>query len=117
MICGEAKENWFDESLHVDPTDVTCEARFAYGTSGLISPKSAPDEAAAATMIDVLNLNDETLQYERGVLLSGIETDIAAGQITVGNKADELLQYRLPPQGGWLPSLAHVAARYIEDEI
>ena len=116
VICGEAKDNWFDATLHVDPTDVNCETRFAYGTSGLISPKSTPD-AAAAKMIEILNLNEESLKYERSVLILGIEFDILAGKITSISKLDELDQYRKTPEGGYLPTFAHVAARYIEDEV
>jgi hypothetical protein len=115
-VCGEAKGNWFDNALHVDPTALGCAGRFSYGTSGLISSKVSSDDAATK-MIDVLNLNDEMLRYERGVLLSGIEFDIASGAINVFNKDQEIAHFVTVTSSGTLPSWGHVAARYLQDEI
>lgn len=115
-VCGEAKDDWFDDALHVDPVDPTCMARFSYGTSGLISTKVTPDDAATK-MIQILNLNDETLRYERGILLSGIESDIAEGLVTAANKDQEIAQFLTLTEHGTLPSWGHVAVRYLQDEL
>lgn len=114
--CGEAKGDWFDDALHVDPTDENCGSRFAYGTSGMVLPKANQDRAAEK-MVSVLNLNENSLSYERSIIISAIEKDIIDGIITSSNKEAEISYFLNPTQNSVISTFAHVAARYIEDEI
>jgi hypothetical protein len=116
VICGEAKGDWFDEAIHVDPTDPLCPDRFSYGLSGLVIP-AASNDAAAEKMIDVLRLNEESLVYERGVLIAGIQADIDGGAITPITKDDEIAFFGTLDSEGQLPDLGHVAIRYLRVEL
>lgn len=113
--CGESKGDWFDNDCHIDPTEENCQARFSYGMSGEIFPSSTRD-VAAKTMIEVLNLNEKSLSYERNVIVLGIESQINDGTINVENMQNEIELFRMANQNGFALSLSHVAARYIEDE-
>lgn len=62
--CGTAKEDWFDESLHVEPDYPACTERFRFLLTGKIVPVCDRDDAAA-TMIDKLNLNHPELKRDR----------------------------------------------------
>ena len=115
VICGEAKDGWFDEAQHVNPTDPACPERFTYGLSGSVFA-SEPDDGAANRMIEVLRLNDESLVYERSVLLSGVEAAIAAGEIEGAAKGDEIAFFQATDGSGRLPDLGHVAVRYLQVE-
>ncbi len=112
--CGEAKDDWFDNGSHIDPTDQSCQKRFAYGMTGGIFAASTED-LAAEVMIGILNLNEKTLSYDRAIILQGIEKDISDGIINLANMAGEIASFRGPNSDGFASNLSHVAARYIED--
>lgn len=116
VICGEAKGDWFEETNHVDPTHPGCPDRFSYGLSGL-AVAAASNDAAAKKMIEVLRLNDDSLTYERSVLISGLQADIDSGAIMLANKVDEIAFFQTADEAGRLPDLGHVAIRYLMVEL
>jgi uncharacterized protein (TIGR02646 family) len=109
--CGDAKGDWFDDQFHIKPSEPGCEQRFTYGTTGEIF--ATPGDQAALNMILHLRLDDSTLKYERGQIIQEVEQAIAQGHTSA---ADEILLRRTPGPQGRLPSLGHVAARYLENE-
>lgn len=70
--CGTAKNNWFDETLHVEPDYPACSERFRFSLTGKIAPSSDTD-IAARTMIDKLNLNHPELKRERGEIQDAMD--------------------------------------------
>ncbi|MBX8565231.1 TIGR02646 family protein [Pseudomonas cichorii] len=64
LHCGHNKSNWFDEDLHISPTDNNCEQRFRYLLTGVIQEAQVTD-AAAATMIEKLALDIAYLNQRR----------------------------------------------------
>jgi hypothetical protein len=115
-ICGEFKDKWDPVPVsHVDPTDPNCEQMFGYGGNGEIWP-SALARNRAQTMIVRLNLDDESLKYERLVIVTEIEERIADGTIDAANQAAEVGRWRTVDANGELLSYGHVAARYLEEQ-
>jgi hypothetical protein len=78
--CGDAKGDQFFEDAYVEPWDSACEQRFRYGSSGIIEPTDETD-IAAAKMIDILKLGDQSLELERKYIIEAFEDDIAHGRI------------------------------------
>lgn len=68
--CGDAKKNWFDNTLTLSPLD-NHEASFKYLADGIVEP-GMPD---AVNMITKLNLNEETLRAKREAEISGMLDD------------------------------------------
>ncbi len=113
--CGQAKGSRFKEVAHIAPWDPGCEARFSYGSSGIVLPVQGEDEAAIE-MIDTLRLDDASLVADRSVVLMAIEADIQAGLIHSNNVGTEIARLRTALNGK-RSSFSHVAARYLEDEV
>lgn len=114
--CGDKKKNWDPSGKgHIDPIDPHCEERFAYDGNGTITP-SINGDADAQTMIDTLNLDDDSLCFERLVIISDIEARIDNGSIIAANKAEEIALWRTVLADGKLIGYGHVAARYLEDQ-
>lgn len=115
-ICGDFKDKWDPVPVgHIDPTDPNCERMFGYGGNGEIWP-TALARSRAQTMIDRLNLDDESLQYERLVIVIEIEERIADGTIGAANQEAEVERWRTVDASGSLLSYGHVAARYLEEQ-
>jgi len=72
--CGVAKENWFDENLHIEPHYPVCTDRFRFELSGCVTPLRNDDRAARA-MIEKLNLNHKSLVVRRRRILASISND------------------------------------------
>jgi len=49
--CGNAKEDWFSESLLISPFDPACETKFNFTGDGRINPSQPNDHAAIQTII------------------------------------------------------------------
>ncbi len=116
VICGEAKSDWFDENEHVHPADQNCPERFSYGLSGAALAADSQD-GAANRMIEVLRLNDDSLVYERGVLLTGLEEAIVSGEIDLTTKEGDIAFFQSVDDSDRLPDLGHVAVRYLQVEL
>ena len=115
-ICGDAKDKWDPQNnAHVDPTDSGCDRRFAYDGNGAITT-SAADDADAETMIKILNLGDNSLDFERLVIINDLEEQIRDGAIDASNKGDHIAVWRSVDSEGRLIGYGHVAARYLEDQ-
>lgn len=88
---------------------------FGYGGNGEIWP-AAIARNRAQTMIDRLNLDDESLQYERFVIVTEIEERIADGTIDAASQVAEVARWRAADAAGRLLSYGHVGARYLEEQ-
>lgn len=114
--CGHAKDNGFDEDLHIAPLDPSCERRFMYTFRGSIVPTDRGDDRAKF-MVDLLALDTSALQHLRNEVLSRIfDPDFLA------SATDEDLMrlrngFRTPDATGKLPDLGHVVARYVEQSL
>lgn len=114
--CGDAKDDWDPQGkTHVNPTDPQCAQRFSYDGNGAITPTASGD-VEAQTMIDKLRLCDESLAFERFVIISALEDQIRDGSIDALNKADQIAAWRSVDSEGRLIGYGHVAARYLEDQ-
>lgn len=111
MHCGHAKGRDLDAARHVSPLDPACEQRFLYSLDGPIRAAEA-DDHAASYMIDLLKLDNPSLQNGRREVLAGAFTDEFLGSAT----EEELLALRRATRrrNGRLRSFAHVVARYVE---
>ena len=67
-------------------------------------------------MIQKLNLNDQSLQYERLSIVIEIEERINDGTIDAANQAAEVTLWRTVDANGQLISYGHGAARYLEEQ-
>ena len=70
--CGNAKGDRFDGAHCVEPDYPACTHRFRFLLSGEIAPRS-DDDAAAGTMIELLNLNHRELRKDRSDILDRID--------------------------------------------
>lgn len=112
--CGGAKGRW-DPNNHIEPTDPSCELKFTYDGNGVISP-SAIGGIQAQTMIDKLNLGDDSLDFERWLVIAELEERIREGDIDGASVGREIALWRLVASDGTIKAYGHVAARYLEDE-
>lgn len=114
--CGDAKDEWDPEgNAHINPTDPQCVRRFSYDGNGAITP-TASDDLEAQAMINKLRLYDESLEFERFVIISELEHQIRDGAIDASNKANHIAVWRSTDSEGRLIGYGHVAARYLEDQ-
>ena len=111
--CGDAKGNTPPPAPCILPSDPGCEARFSYGESG----EAIPLDDGAKNMVPWLKLNDSSLVQERAALIAEVAKMIISGEITLSDKADEILLWRSPNAEGQLRSFGHVAARYLEEAL
>ena len=70
--CGHAKGDRFDEAGCIEPEYPACTRRFRFLLSGDVAPRS-DDDAAAGTMIELLNLNHRELRKDREDILDRID--------------------------------------------
>ncbi|KDB05137.1 hypothetical protein U879_03115 [Defluviimonas sp. 20V17] len=68
-------------------------------------------------MIDKLNLGEQSLCYERFLIVAEIEDRINDGTIDATNQAAEIALWRRVDANGVAISYGHVAARYLEDQV
>lgn len=114
--CGDAKGDWNPQGCaHINPTDPQCAQRFSYDGNGAITPAVSGD-VGAQTMITKLRLDDDSLDWERFVIISDLEDQIRDGVIDASNKSDFIAVWRSPDREGRLIGYGHVAARYLEDQ-
>ncbi len=66
--CGNAKGNWFDETLLISPLSPDCASRFRFTGDGHIHPADAHDQAARETIAH-LNLDIPKLVARRQAAL------------------------------------------------
>jgi uncharacterized protein (TIGR02646 family) len=95
--CGDAKANWFDNTLTLSPLD-NHEASFKYLGNGDVEA-GIPN---ASDMIDKLNLKDESLKAKRHAEISGIldedtienatENDLVTLYHRISQKVDDKYQ-------------------------
>ena len=99
--CGTAKDNWFDESRHIEPNYPACTDRFRFSLTGKIAPFSDSD-IAARTMIEKLNLNHPEFKRERGEI-----------QDAMDGSEGEALGYAdfIGTAGGTVESYAHMVCQ------
>ena len=96
--CGDAKANWFDNTLTLSPLD-NHEASFKYLGNGDIEA-AIPN---ASDMIDKLNLKDESLKGKRLAELSGIldedfiETASSNELVTLYNRVSRKVDDKYQP--------------------
>jgi len=62
--CGNSKGGWYDEILLISPLQLGCEEKFKYTFDGYILP-AYPEDTAAATTINKLNLGINKLNAKR----------------------------------------------------
>ena len=112
-VCGHAKGNWFDESHHVDPQDPECEQRFRFKSQGHV--EAQPHDDPAATMVEMLNLNEPFLIDMRREILDGAFPNAvldAEGDATLIDIANA---YGQADDQGRLPEMGHVVRRWLEN--
>ena len=98
--CGHVKGDWFDEARSIEPEYPLCTHRFRFLLSGKIAPRSG-DDAAAGTMIELLNLNHRELRKDRGDILDLVD----GGCLDISDFVD--------PVTGEAESYAHVVCEYL----
>ena len=105
--CGNMKDNWFDESCHVEPApEEDCQRRFVFASDGQIRSDGSPE---AAKMIQVLNLNFRELVFERSALIEYLD-----GEIDKGVSLRELIKsFCDVSSDGARVSFANVAIQYL----
>lgn len=112
LHCGHHKSNWFDENLHISPTDENCEQRFRYLLSGVIQEAQATD-LAATTMIEKLALDIAYLNQRRQAALRKVFDDQFLNDVS-----DRELQRIVDALRSAMPdkqiAFDHVIARYAE---
>lgn len=89
QICGNAKAGRFDEAACIEPDYPACTNRFSFLLTGEIAP-DAEDDAPAAAMIDLLNLNHPELRTDRRdflYLLDKEELDLSDFLASAGGSA------------------------------
>lgn len=99
QTCGTHKDDWFDEDRCVEPNYPDCTQRFKFLLNGTVVSND-PDDDAANTMIEVLNLNHSELSTEREATLLLIDS----GQLDADDFWDD--------PNGTAESLAHVAFQH-----
>lgn len=114
--CGHAKDNGFDEALHIAPADPDCEQRFMYTLRGEIVPTDRGDDRARY-MTGLLALDAPALRHLREEALSRtLDPEFLASATT-----DEMTQlrdgFRRRDSMGKLPNFGHVVARYAEQSL
>lgn len=97
-ICGNAKDDRFDEAACIEPDYPACTNRFRFLLTGEIAP-DAEDDAPAAAMIDLLNLNHPELRTDRRDILYLLD------------KKELDLSDFLTSAGGSAPGYAHMVCR------
>lgn len=112
LHCGHYKGNWFDEDLHISPTEYDCEQRFCYLLTGKIQSTSHTD-LPATTMIEKLALDIAYLTKRRQEAITGVFDEqfiSSASDAELANLVDSLRS------GTASTSIAfgHVVARYAE---
>ena len=104
--CGDKKDDWFEEDMHIPPVPDSCAERFQFSLSGEIA---GDGEVDAEKMIEVLNLNHPALMNERRSIVEHLES-----QLKDGISPDELRQgFSYTGPDGTRPSFANVAIRYL----
>lgn len=93
--CGNAKGDRFDEAGCIEPDYPACARRFRFLLSGEAAPQS-DDDAAAGTMIALLNLNHRELRKDREDILDRLD----GGGLDLSDFVD--------PVSGMAESYAHV---------
>jgi hypothetical protein len=79
--CGEAKDNWVEQGVTVDPNHRGVESWFRYPLSGKVAASKQLSDARIAhveTTITKLNLNAPSLVARRRALLTLAGTDAAS---------------------------------------
>ena len=109
-ICGHLKDDWFNEQLHISPSDPGCEEQFWYALDGQVLPATP----AATEMVRVLGLDRGFLTSRRREALAGVFDDdflLSATRAELGRLA---IEFRTPGPDGELSAFFHVIARYAE---
>ena len=96
--CGYAKSDHFDEANCIEPDYPACTDRFRFLLTGDVAPELVND-AAAETMIEILNLNHRELRKDRRDILDLID----GGGLDLYDFVD--------PNSGVVQSYAHVACQ------
>ena len=107
--CGNQKDDWFDETCHVEPAPAdACQGRFAFASDGRILGDGTRE---ADRMIDVLNLNHPELIAERSSLIEVLDTELSQGASVsaLRQSYDDL------GPAGTRVSFANVAVQYLRD--
>ena len=102
--CGIAKGNRFDDAHCIEPEYPACTRRFRFMLTGEVVPRS-DDDAAAGTMIELLNLNHRELTKDREDILDRID----GGSLDLSDFVD--------PVSGVAQSYAHVACERLDKVI
>lgn len=112
LHCGHKKGNWFDEVLHVNPTDEDCEKRFRYLLTGSIQSNQEND-SAASKMIKVLDLDTPFLVNRRKEVLHSFFDE---NFVIDATEADllEVIQKLRSSDVSEQTAFDHVIARYAE---
>ena len=99
--CGTAKNDWFDEAVHIEPEYPACTNKFRFSLTGEIKPENNGD-TAAEKMILTLNLNHPELTRERKEI-----------QYRIDELEGEELGYAdfIDPARGTAESYAHMACQ------
>ena len=98
--CGNKKGDRFDEANCIEPDYPACTYRFRFLLTGEVAPE-LDNDAAARTMIVVLNLNHRELKKDRKDTLDGID----GGSLDLSDFVD--------PEGGAAYSYAHLVCQHL----
>ncbi|MBX8475046.1 TIGR02646 family protein [Pseudomonas capsici] len=112
LHCGHHKSNWFDETLHISPTDNNCEQRFRYLLTGVIQ-KAQDTDAAAAMMIEKLALDIAYLNQRRQSAIRKVFDDQFIADVSDKELQDIVNGLRSATHDKQI-AFDHVVARYAE---
>ncbi len=102
--CGHAKGDRFDETNCIEPEYPACTRRFRFLLTGKAVPRTE-DDAAAETMIEILNMNHRELVKDREDILESVDGD--------GLELSDFVD----PVSGEVQSYAHVVCEHLGEVI
>ena len=116
LHCGHAKGSEFNETLHISPLDLACEARFTYTFDGQIIPAGIAD-TQAAYMVRLLKLDIAFLRNRREE-----EIRLVFDPTFLSTATDDELRvlrdaFRRSDENGRAPNFGHVVSRFAEQRL
>lgn len=112
--CGHRRENWYDSSLVISPTDAECEKVFIFLPDGEILPEANNNKARA--MIEHLGLGSYALTKAREAAIDVALESIgfSEGSYDVQAIKEELEFNQNPDTGGKLPPFCDAVSYILE---
>ena len=112
-ICGDAKNDWYNEQEFVIPSEEGCEERFVYDPSGRIDATNSLDRRAL-NMVGALELNHPALSNQRKKVIEELEQTFFSNQPDWREVDGEIVELSRKDEEGRQTGFAQVARRYLD---